>query len=219
MAHLSIRVLGPFQVHLDGEPVSGFASDKVRALLAYLVLSPDRPHRREALAGLLWPGYPERSARSSLRNALANLRQVIRDRDTSPPYLHSAHHTIQFNGQSDYWLDATAFEGLIITAPPDSEALEQAVGLVRGLFLEGFSLADAAPFEEWLLLRREHYGRRLVEALDSLAASYEAQGAYEQALAHARRRVELEPRQEGGQRQLMRLLALTGQRNEALAHY
>ncbi|MGD2148220.1 MAG: winged helix-turn-helix domain-containing protein, partial [Anaerolineae bacterium] len=95
MPHLSICTLGPLEVLLDAEPVSGFASDKVRALLAFLALSPDRPHRREALAGLLWPGYPERSARSSLRNALANLRQVIRDRDTSPPYLHSTHQTIE----------------------------------------------------------------------------------------------------------------------------
>ena len=86
MAHLSIRVLGPLEVRLDGEPVSGFATDKVRALLAYLALSPDRPHRREALAGLLWPEFPERSARTNLRNALANLRKVISDdpRDVHP---------------------------------------------------------------------------------------------------------------------------------------
>ena len=90
MAHLSIRVLGPLQVSLDGEPVSGFASDKVRALLAYLALSPDRPHRREALAGLLWPEFPERSARTNLRNALANLRQVIRRRRGLAPL--SAQH-------------------------------------------------------------------------------------------------------------------------------
>ncbi|MGD2179027.1 MAG: BTAD domain-containing putative transcriptional regulator, partial [Anaerolineae bacterium] len=219
MAHLAIRVLGPFQVHLDGEPVSGFASDKVRALLAYLALSPDRPQRREALAGLLWPGYPERSARSSLRNALANLRQVIRDRDASPSYLRSTHQTIRFNGQCDYWLDAAAYEDLLAAVPSTSEQLEQAVGLVRGPFLEGFTLADAAPFEEWLLLRREHFGRQMVKALGDLAAIYEERGAYEQAVTHARRRVELEPWQEGGQRQLMRLLALSGQRNAALAHY
>ena len=79
MALLSIQVLGPFQVKLSEEPLTSFATDKVRALLAYLALSPDRPHRREALAGLLWPEFPERSARSNLRNALANLRQVIRD--------------------------------------------------------------------------------------------------------------------------------------------
>ena len=97
--------------------------------------------------------------------------------------------------------------------------MSQALGLVRGLFLEGFTLADAAPFEEWLLLRREHFGRRLVEALDSLATVYEGQGAYEQALAHARRGVELETWQVDGQQQLMHLLALSGQQGAALAQY
>ena len=58
MTLLSVRTLGPFQVLLDGEPVTGFDSDKVRALLAYLALEADRPHRREKLAGLLWPDYP-----------------------------------------------------------------------------------------------------------------------------------------------------------------
>jgi DNA-binding SARP family transcriptional activator len=62
MALLSIHVLGPLQVRLSQEPLTGFATDKVRALLIYLVMSPDRPHRREALAGLLWPEFPERSA-------------------------------------------------------------------------------------------------------------------------------------------------------------
>jgi predicted ATPase len=62
-------------------------------------------------------------------------------------------------------------------------------------------------------------GRQVVKAYHSLAALYEGQGAYEQALAHARRRVELEPWQEEGQRQLMRLLARSGHRSEALAQY
>ena len=112
MALLSIHVLGPFQVKLAEEPVTSFATDKVRALLIYLALSPDRPHRRETLAGLLWPEFPERSARSNLRNALANLRSVIRDDAASPPFLYSTRQTIQFNGQSDYWLDADVFEFL-----------------------------------------------------------------------------------------------------------
>jgi adenylate cyclase len=225
MAHLSIRVLGPFEVSLNGEPVSGFASDKVRALLAYLALSPDHPHRREALAGLLWPEFPERSARTNLRNALANLRNVLGehalpgDGAASPPFLHVTRQTIQFNGQSDYWLDADAFEDLLALLSSTSVQLEQAVSLVRGSLLEGFTLADAAPFEEWLMLRREYFGRQLLEALDSLAVIHEGYGAYEQALSHAHRRVELEPWQEEGQQQLMRLLALSGRRTEALAQY
>ncbi|MGD2178569.1 MAG: BTAD domain-containing putative transcriptional regulator, partial [Anaerolineae bacterium] len=186
---------------------------------AYLALSPDRPYRREALAGLLWPEFPERAARNSLRNALANLRHVIRDHDASRPFLRPTHQTIQFNSASDCWLDVAAFEELLTAAPSAEEELERAVGLVRGRFLEGFTLTDAAPFEEWLLLRREQLDRQLVEALDSLAAIYEGRGDYEQALAHARRREELDPWQEGGQRQLIRLLALSGQRNAALVHY
>jgi DNA-binding SARP family transcriptional activator len=79
VARLSIRLLGSFEVTLNGEPVTGFESDKVRALLAYLVTTPDQPHRRETLVGLLWPEYPERSARASLRNALPNLRRTIGD--------------------------------------------------------------------------------------------------------------------------------------------
>ncbi len=219
MALLSIFVLGPFQVKRSEEPVTHFATDKVRALLAYLALSPDRPHRREALAGLLWPEFPERSARTNLRNALANLRLVIRDGEATPPFLHSTRQTIQFNSQSDYWLDADAFEDLVALLPPMSVQLEQAVSLVRGPFLQGFTLTDAAPFDEWLLLRREHIGRRVVEVLDRLTAIHEAQGTFELALAHARRRVALEPWQEEGQRQLMRLLFYSDRRPEALALY
>ena len=80
MARLSLSFLGPFQVTLDGQPVTGFKSNKVRALLAYLAVEADRPHRREVLAGLLWPDWPDRDALSNLRYALSNLRRVIGDR-------------------------------------------------------------------------------------------------------------------------------------------
>ncbi len=49
MARLEIRLLGPFQASLDGTPVTGFESGKVRALLAILAAEPGRPHPREAL--------------------------------------------------------------------------------------------------------------------------------------------------------------------------
>ena len=79
MAHLSVCLLGPFEVTLDGESVTGFESDRVRALLAYLVVEADRPHRRDMLAGLLWSEWPDQAARTNLRNALVNLRHAIGD--------------------------------------------------------------------------------------------------------------------------------------------
>lgn len=85
MVRLSLSLLGLFQATLNGEPLTGFPSAKVRALLAYLSVEADRPHRRETLAGLLWPDYPERSARTSLSNALSHLRTVLRGRDAPAP--------------------------------------------------------------------------------------------------------------------------------------
>lgn len=38
MARLQISLLGPYQAVMDGQPVTGFESNKVRALLAYLAV-------------------------------------------------------------------------------------------------------------------------------------------------------------------------------------
>ncbi|MCR4405553.1 MAG: AAA family ATPase [Anaerolineae bacterium] len=217
MAHLSLSCLGPFQVTLDGQPVMGFKSNKVRALLAYLAVEADRPHRREVLAGLLWPDWPDRDALSNLRYTLANLRQVIGDRTAEPPFLLITRDTIQFNPASDYWLDVTAFIDLI--GLRDMSGLERAVAMYQGSFLEGFSVSDSPAFEEWALLTREQIGRQMLFALHSLAATYEQRGQYEQAQSRARRQVELEPWDEAAHQQLMRALALSGQRSAALSQY
>ena len=225
-AHLSISLLGSFRVTLQGEPVTSFVSDKARALLAFLAVEAGQPHRREALVGLLWPEYPERSARASLRNVLANVRQVIGDREVDPPFLCIERQTIQFNPEADVHVDVTAFtEGLEqASASPQSHAetvheLEAAVALYQGGFLEGFSLPDSPAFEEWALLKREQLQRQALGALGRLADHYEQRAEYERALRFAWRRVEADPYRGVAQRGLIRLLALNGQREAALAQY
>ena len=54
MARLTLSLMGPLEVRQDGEPLTSFASNKVRALLAYLAVEAGRPHRREVLA-VVWP--------------------------------------------------------------------------------------------------------------------------------------------------------------------
>ncbi len=219
MALLSLSLLGPLEVALAGEPVTEFESDKVRALCAYLAVEAQRPHRRDSLAGLLWPDWSDRAARNNLRNALANLRTAIGDRTAVPPYLLITRETIQFNTASDHWLDVAAFRACVETDPPVNHALEEAVALYRGSFLEGFFLQDSYAFEDWSLLTRERIQRQALAALNWLAGYHEQRGEYERACDYAWRHVELEPWQEESHRQLMRLLALTGQRSAALAQY
>ena len=222
MPHLSVRLFGPVEVTLDGEVVTAFKSDKARALLAYLVVEAQHPHRREKLAGLLWPEWPEQAARANLRRVLANLRLAIGDHKVVPPFLYISRQTIQFNSASDAWIDVTAFTELL-EAKGDLQQLisqlEEAVELYRGDFLEGFSIPDSAAFEEWGLLNRERFRRLVMVALHRLARCYEQRSDYESAMRHAWRQVELEPWQEEGHQQVMRLLALSGQRSAALAQY
>jgi WD40 repeat protein/DNA-binding SARP family transcriptional activator/tRNA A-37 threonylcarbamoyl transferase component Bud32 len=215
MPHLSLVLLGSFQATLDSQPITSWKSNKIKALLTYLAVEADRPHPREALAGLLWPDYPNASALNNLRDALAALRQAIGDRQAEPPFLLITRDTIQFNTASDYALDLTGFQNL---SGLSDDHLEQVMARYRGSFLEGFS-CDSAPFEEWVLVKREQINRQTVDALCRLAKHFEDQGEYERAIAYARKQLELEPWDEPAHRQLMRALVLNGQRSAALAQY
>ena len=227
MAHLSLSFLGPFRVALDGEPLTGFKSNPVRALLAYLAVEAERPHPREMLAGLLWPDWPDRSALSNLRHVLSSLRRIIGD--PQPPiqsgaslFLLISREAVQFNAESDHDLDVRTFGELLAGQggeQPSMERLERALALYRGSFLEGLSVADSPTFEEWATLRREQLAQQLLTALERLAAGHEQRGECAQAEKYARQQLEVDPLREEAHRQFMRALALGGQRSAALAQY
>ena len=209
MARLTISLFGAFQVQLDGQPVTRFESDKVRALLAYLAVEAARPHRREHLAGLLWPDQPEAAARHNLSQTLLRLRQAIGDRQARPPFLLITPQTIQFNPASDTWLDVAAFTAYT-AASATVEALTQTLTHYTGDFLAGFYGVDSDLFEEWVLARREELRRHALLALDRLVGQYEEQGAYELAHPYAQQLLDLDSLREESHRRLMRLLALNG---------
>jgi len=230
MAHLSLGVLGSLQVLLDDTPVTAFESDKVCALLVYLAVEAHRPHRRESLVGLLWPECPEQVARHNLRQALFNLRQAIGDHAARPPYLLISREAIQFNRASDFSLDLDQFNASFRTCEKDrsrdiedpsvrAARLEEMVKLYRGDFLQGFFLEDSDEFENWMLVQRESLHRRVLDACRDLAAHYELHGDFPAVQRHASRQLELDPWREEAHCQMMRALALEGQRSAALAQY
>jgi predicted ATPase/DNA-binding SARP family transcriptional activator len=229
MARLSLSLLGLFQVTLDGTPITGFRSDRARALLTYLALEADRPHRRDALAGLLWPDVPDTTARNDLRQTLHRLRQAIGDTQSHPAFLHFTPESVQFISASA-WLDVTAFDSLLSTVDAHRHRrieacaecvarLREAAELYRGDFLHGFILENSLAFSEWVAVRREGLHRRALEALYYLAEYHRRRGENERALFYAHRQLELEPWCEEAHRQVMSSLAHSGQRTAALAQY
>jgi predicted ATPase/DNA-binding SARP family transcriptional activator len=230
MAHLRLNVLGAMQVTLADGETAKFRSDQTRALLAFLAVEAGRPHRREALTGLLWPDQPEATARHNLRQALVNLRRTIGDSAAKPPYLLIGHQDIQFNQASNFALDAADFETQLAACTTHPHArlddcaicasrLQHAVGLYRGPFLQEFSLKNSAAFEEWALARREAYHQRMLEALGALATYYEHHGDLGATRRCALRGLELDPWREHAHRQMMRVFAQEGQYGAALAQY
>ena len=158
------------------------------------------------------------------------MRQVIGDRQASPPVLDVSAQTIRFNCGSHAWVDATAFTRVQENHPgrhsggeavPGQRAdlLASAVDWYQGNFLEGFSLPDSPAFEEWALLEREYLQRQALAALSELIDLHIGRCEFSNALHYAWRQVELDPWRETAQRTLMRLLALTDQCEAALAQY
>ncbi len=217
---LSIYTLGTLGFAIDNVPIHNFASDKARGLLAYLAVESGRPHSRESLAGLFWAEYPENRARSNLSQTLYSLRQVIGDRDTSLPFLAVSRQSIEFNKVCDLWVDVKKLSTIsTIENEPCGAELESCVSLYRGHFLAGFSIPDSPAFEEWAVLQRERFQRRIHDILHQLIDIYKNQGAYEKALHFAWQQLELDPWREDCHRQVMRLLAMTGQRTAALTQF
>ncbi len=230
MGRLDLSLLGPMWVTQHERAVAGFEYDKVRALLVYLALEADRPHRREMLAGLLWPGQPEKTARDGLRNALATLRRAIGDADADPPYLFITREAVQFNADSDHTLDVVKVTQRLEQADrhrhrnPDTCRVcaawrREAADLYRGPLLTQFSLPDSPEFEYWLLNRREQLHRGVMDAFQRLADYYLLRGDNDAARFFAGRQLAYEPWHEGAHRQAMLALARKGDRGAALMQY
>jgi predicted ATPase/DNA-binding SARP family transcriptional activator len=209
---LELRLLGRLELRRNGVPVADIQAGKTSALLSYLAVTA-RPHTRPALAGLLWGGMPEAKARGNLSKALSSLRQVIGD------HLTIARQAVAFEPGGDFWLDVAKFEAGV--SDNSIEGLQAAVELYQGDFLDGFYVRNAPEFEDWVLAQQTRLKALALQALHVLAAHFADQGedGWATAINYTNHLLRLEPWREEAHRQMMRLLALNGQRGAALAQY
>src|SRR5215211_3654395 len=142
---LEVRLLGKFEVSRDGKTIA-ITSRPAQSLFAYLILNAGSSHRREKLAGMLWPDSLEEPARDNLRHALWRVRKAL-ETASATRFLHADDLSLQFETSSDYWLDAAELEKLGERANADE--LIDGLSQYTGELLPGF-------YDEWILLEREH---------------------------------------------------------------
>lgn len=231
MQHLNVRFFGSFQVTLeDVSRSAALKTEKSRALFAYLIIENDRPHRRAKLIDMLWPDFPDKASHNSLRQSLYYIRNLFADLDPVVVQLVTSLSDVQMSLGTGASVDAFELTSqidhceehhLLETAlcEPCLERLIGAAELYHGDFLDSFSLRDVPHFDWWLLNKRELYRRRILGALAWVTRSLMAQQIYERAIGFAQREVELDPWRESAYQRYMTVLALAGERAQALQQF
>ncbi|HUF38369.1 MAG TPA: AAA family ATPase [Anaerolineales bacterium] len=218
-----LLILGSPQLVVNGKTVRP-DTRKALALLTYLGLS-EQEYQRDSLTALLWPELTQSRARAALRRTLTPLNNAL-----GPEALNATRETVALNPSFSLWVDVCAFEQTAdqIAAhghEPRSVCdrcfapLAAAIALYRGDFLEGFSLRDSAPFDDWQFYESERLRRQLSTFLELLSAGLENRGELDAALLHARRWLSLDSLHEPAHRAMMRIYARQRDRSRALRQY
>ena len=225
---LSIRILGGFTIEAPLEGTKATLPRKGWAILGMLAAAPGTAMPRDRLAEIFWPDLPEKAARNNLRQVLLNIQRALNDGATDSPCIVADRHSITLRENCRHRIDLIAFvEASVECAVNDDpsgcgacvEVLKDIAARYRGEFLAGLYLDDCPEFEDWLQIHREGLHRRALVLLERLAQCYEKIGNLDSAVTFARRYTEMEPWNEEGQRRLIRLLALNGQRGAAISQY
>src|SRR6266568_7116982 len=185
MSQLQLSLLGtPVVKH--GERTLTFSTRKALALLAYLAVEGGM-HPRKTLSEVFWPELDAEHGRTALRATLFELRKLL-ERSHCPgeqAHLLVEHDTLALDQGNPPFLDLLLVEAACKQAADTftDEAhstlqvqLEQAVQLVRGPFLAGFTLRDSQFFDDWTRQERESWHLRLHQLFDALSMLYERAG-------------------------------------------
>lgn len=205
-AEYLLRMFGGLQLVCHDEKVSKFATKRCALILARLAVEPDHRISRDELIEFLWPDVYADVARQRLRQELRRLRESTGDFGRS---IRADRQWIELEPDS-LTTDIHAFDQTLAAAERATSAsakvilLREAVGMLRGPFLAGYS-------DPWLVALRRDYEERGRRAWLSLADQLEAIGQADDALAATINAVRQDPLNANANQALIQRLADQGQ--------
>ncbi len=215
---MRIWLLGGFRVTLGSRPIEkdAWRLRKAAALIKLLALAPGHRLHRERAMYLLWPESGKKAASNNLRQTLHTARRAL----TSDPaqgsrYLASEDESLVLCPSADLWVDVGAFEQAAATARRSKEPATYRAALDQ---YEG-DLLPEDRYEEWTEGRRDELRQMYVALFVELAGIHEERHEHELAVEILRKATAKEPTIEEAQLGLMRLHALSGRPERAIAQY
>ncbi|HEX5943562.1 MAG TPA: BTAD domain-containing putative transcriptional regulator, partial [Anaerolineales bacterium] len=192
----------------DGKSIA-ITSRPAQSLFAYLILHVGTGHRREKLAGLLWPDSLEETARDNLRHALWRVRKALPSESTVE-YLIADDLNITFNTAANYWLDAAQLEKL--SEGTSTNELIAVLSEYQGELLPGF-------YDEWVVLEREHLNSIFEHHMARLLVRLQDEQRWLEILDWGERWIKLGQKPEPAYRALMSAHAAKGDMSKVAATY
>lgn len=183
-------------------------------LLAYLVLHPGVQIPRLLLAGTFWPESSDSQAQTNLRRELHNLRIGLGEVDC----LGTADGAISWLGSAGIRVDAQIFaeqraQAEDATARGDDQRFldhaELAVAEYLGELMPG-------SYADWVLHSRERLAGQCAQLCAQATDGWLNRGQGHRALAMAQRRLDVQPLEEAGYRDLMRVQMSLGEDTAAM---
>src|SRR4051794_34403265 len=189
---MRINLFGNLRISVAARPVTAVGTNRLQSLIAYLLIHGDSPQPRERLAFMLWPASSESQARTNLRQLLHHLKRAL---PAECNLLETTHFAIRWRQDGTCTSDVVDFQTAIAEAASartendrarEIQSLATAAQLYEDDLLPGL-------YDDWLTPLRDEYRKRISNVLQRLAALFEEQKEYAEAIPCAERLVSLDP--------------------------
>jgi DNA-binding SARP family transcriptional activator len=211
-----VWLLGNFRVSVGSRTIEDgqWRLRKAATLVKLLALAPDHHLHREQAMDFLWPGLGKKAASNNLRQALHGARRAL-DPETGSRYLVSEAESLVLCPGGNLWVDVEAFEEAVVMARRSRNPATYRAAIE----LYADELLPEDRYEAWVENRRENLRQIYIALLIELASLYEVRDEHVLAIEALRKATAKEPTLEEAYAALMRLYAILGRPERALAQY
>ncbi len=218
---LRIHLLGPFEVELNGEPLTklDWRSQQTQTIAKILLANTGKVITSDFLRDVLWPNDPDESTQSRLYVRISQLRNGLQNKKE---LLRTVHSGYIFEVDPSCWMDILEFQSLLSRGESYQETGQQQQAIqvyeeARKLYRGDFLAEDL--FSDWTYLKREFFRERFLSLLIELSECYAQQGRYRLAVARARQALDQDHLRETIYVRLMLYHYYGGDRAQALRTY
>ncbi len=206
-SHLSIRLLGSFELTNDGMPIETPVS--VQKLLALLAIE-HRPIARQQASGVLWPEKTESRAGANLRSTLWRLKQLVGD-----GVVDCAAGRLCLS--TDVAVDIHQIRPTTAGPPTGPFVSSATAALTASLPIKVELLSDW--YDEWVVVERERVRQQTLRALETAVAELCRIDRFAEAIEVGAAAVKLAPLRESAHRAVMLVHLTEGNYAEAVRQY